>query len=40
MGFTPKVDVTMKRAWKQILVCLLCLGIITAGVLLYEAIFS
>lgn len=30
----------MKGAWKPIVVCILCLGIITAGVLLFEAVFK
>lgn len=32
--------VTMKQAWKPILVCLLCLGVVTAGVLLFEAVYK
>jgi|GEM_PF-3512273 len=32
--------VTMKQAWKPIVVCLLCLGMITAGVLIFEALFK
>jgi len=30
----------MKQAWKPIVVCLLCLGMITAGVLIFEALFK
>ena len=32
--------VTMKQAWKLILVCVLCLGIVTLAVLAWEAIAS
>lgn len=30
----------MKDAWKLIVICILCLGIITASVLVFEAIFK
>lgn len=30
----------MKDAWKLIVVCILCLGIVTGGVLLFEALFG
>lgn len=32
--------VTMKQAWKPILVSVLCLGIVTLAVLAWEALFA
>lgn len=32
--------VTLNSPWKQIVACLMCLGIVTVGVLLYEAVFG